>query len=353
MVRIRWAQIVATVTLVSVSLSVDRTTANEFTIFASEKESAALSKTLCPDKPDSVQIVSSIQKAVDSESDVLVLFLPHKFETKFDSQTITKLRDRKVIGIGYGAAQVFGTLGLEIKGGACAHNGLSRAPGIQVEDTPLSPKLKAKKLVAFRLGDKRTEEVQRGNDYNFAMYLPRKQKMTQFVEAIARWPGDENYAPIVKQGNHIMVGIAAPPQTWTKEYSSFFADLAKAFAKQPDVPFSRAKWEITRPGEHGFKLAKGQSTEDPSNRTFYFRFNKPTKFSASLRCEGSEAIMLLFMGENKEHWTRRNGIAGMDLQINVEISAKDIQSVGEGYWSLNVTNFDRGNLAKCKLKIEY
>ena len=261
------------------------------------------------------------------------------------------LRSKKVIGIGYGAAQLFDRLGLEIRYGACATIP-SPAPEIELQANPLCPGNEGKSMVAFRVPDPGNgEKMEVG--YNFAMYLPRLNENTKFVDAIARWRGDENYAPIVRQGNYIMIGLAAPPSTWTSEYKAFLHDLTAAFANAPNEPFSTAKFEITKPGDYEFELAQGRSTTELSGRNFYFQFETPVDFSAKLVVEDSQAVMQLFRGRNGEHFSRKDGGDGKTLEVEAKISQSDLQAVGEGYWQLEVTNFDRANRAKCKLQLKY
>lgn len=353
--RIAFAGCVAAA-LVCALPATNRAMGNEFTLFAPDQNPdaiAALSRALCPEKPADVEVVDTIQKAIKSKADVLVLFLSRQTAPSLVSETISDLRTKKILGIGYGAAKVFGDLGLEINGGACAHDTLDHSPEIAIQPSPLCPEMKGRKIVAFRIADTATDDEMQRPDYNFAMYLPRKHETTQFVEAIARWKGDDNYAPIVQQGNHILVGLAAPPQGWTMEYTTLITTVAGALAKSPSVPFTKAEWDLCQPGEYEFELAEGRSTNELFDRVFHFRFEKPVVFSASLQQTGSASVMVLFMGEGGQHWSRRDGKLGENPRIDAKISKDDIERIGAGYWSLKVTNFDRDARPKCKLSIEY
>ena len=68
----------------------------------------------------------TIEQAVVSEADVLVMVMP-----KREKWILESLKKRKIIGIGYGAAQLFGQLGLAINGGACAH-GVEMPPSLTI-----------------------------------------------------------------------------------------------------------------------------------------------------------------------------------------------------------------------------
>ena len=50
---------------------------------------------------------------------------------------------------------------------------------------------------------------------DFGMYIPRLSEQVYFVDVIARVERDENYAPIVKQNNYVMIGISGTPSAWT------------------------------------------------------------------------------------------------------------------------------------------
>jgi hypothetical protein len=68
---------------------------------------------------------------------------------------------------------------------------------------------------------------------------------------------------------------------------------------------------------------------------------------------GSDAVMLLFMGqdENRMHWTRQDSRTGEPLEITSSISEEDNETLGDRYWTLNVTNFGANSPVDCKLKI--
>ena len=361
MMRTRLARFVMAVVFVPVVLPVEMALGEQFTLYAPGEDASSvnpLSETLSRGKPDIVKVAATFQEALESESEVLVLFLSRmhhmRVRRELGSDTLDKLRGRKVIGIGYGAAELFGTLGLEIKGGNCAHNTRDRQPKIRILEGELRPEPQEEVIIAFQLDEKGVEEMQRMPDYNFGMYLPPNDQKTQFVKAIARSEANELYAPIVRQSNHVMVGLAAPATMWTQEYRHFFRNLAYSLMKAPVLTFSRAAWEITQPGTYEFQLAEGLSEKGLSRRQFHFRFTEPTEFSAVLRHQESRRILLQFIGEDGSHNTQRRSGPGEDLRIRQQITADDIQRVEEGHWwSLDVANFDTQNRARCSLSIEY
>jgi hypothetical protein len=129
--------------------------------------------------------------------------------------------------------------------------------------------------------------------------------------------------------------------------------MAREFQKQPDVSFSPVEHTIAKPGTYPFFLENCRSKEKRSSREFYFRFDSPRTFSATLEIFGSKNVMLLFMGENKELWTRENGEGDCVLDIKAKIGKNEIKSVGNGYWMLRIANFDNQNSAEGKLTISY
>ncbi len=329
--------------------------AAEFTVFAPNQEPVAitaLSETLSPKKPELVRVAKTAQEALKSGEGVLVLFLDRRGAPNFGAEALPELKKMKIIGIGYGAADLFGSLRLEINDGACAH-GTAKKSEIVMQRNALSREQRQDTIKAFQPAAAGQETSDAGRDYIFAMYLPPKAKACKFVEAIARWRGAENYAPIVRQGNYMMVGLAAPATQWTTEYKAFFSTLANNFAKTALVPYSVAKWEVTRPGEHAFELAPLGRTDELSREEFYFRFTKPTRFSAVLKHTGSKQMMMMTRGPGERYGVRKDATRGEVLRVQADISEDDVKDAGDDYWLLEVVNFDRNSRAKCKLLIEY
>ena len=183
------------------------------------------------------------------------------------------------------------------------------------------------------------------------------------------------YGPIVRQGNYILIGLDAPARTWTPPFRELFKDLSEALSARAFEPFSRAEWPITQPGTYHIDLATADSTEELTRKIYHFRFTEPTTFTAHLEHHDSKNTVLLFMGENREHWTREDSYktvcrvpeapdqpaeddipAHFDeapLEISIAVTGEDILSVGEGYWMLSVVNFDSKHTADCRLDIQY
>jgi hypothetical protein len=329
-----------------------------FTVFAPDEEPASITvllKTLCPGRPERVQVAKTAREALDSSTDLLVLFMDRPSVERYLEMTkaLPELEKKRIIGIGYWAATLFGDLGLEIRAGACAYGGVHPPPRIRVQRTDLLPGRENDTIMAFRMGSNAQGEDTQSLDYNFMMHLPRGSEMTRFVEAIVRCCDNENYASIVRQGNYIMAGLAAPPTTWTDDYRRLFTTLADRFARAPRVPFCTATWEETRPGQYEFDLAPTFSPNELYDRTLYFRFTRATKFSAILEHTGSHAVMIHFGSKNATHAMREDAHDHETLKIATDISQEDIERAGTDYWSLDVANFDRAARARCKLRVEY
>ncbi len=299
------------------------------------------------DNKSTIVEANTIYEAIHSNAEVVILSMGSRIHQEIDDTLLNDLKNRKIIGIGYGAAQLFGKLGLEINGGACAHNSHDYAPQINMTNNLLFDNVETlEPFIAFNLPPDT-------NVGHFAMYIPEKSHLRSIVDVIARWTGNENYAPIVQQGNYIMIGLAAPVSTWTYPYGKILRRISSALYQQPLELFSIAKWETTEPGRYPFKLAKGRSTEGLFSKTFFFQFAKPILFTASLKHNNSNNMMMLFMGEQREHWTRKNAQQGESLAINIEITKEDIEKIGRGYWQLKITNFDSNHTADCRLMLRY
>jgi hypothetical protein len=296
-----------------------------------------------PEAP-AVTFYDSLGKAAVADDELLVLAMPRGPELD-DDDVLAALKRKKVIGIGYGAAQIFGQLELQINGGACAHFGQVVPELLLQENQLLGEAPPGASVVAYM-------EQMEGD--NFGMFIPQHAEVTQFVDVIARMDRDENYAPIVAEGDFVMIGLSAPPASWSDAYRDLVRKTIQNLLHREKQPFPKAQFEVLPPGAHGFDLAEGRSTKDPFSTTFYFKFTRPTRFVAKLDHFGSGHMMVSFRGEKDGlHWTREDAKTGEPLTIACEITADDLQAIGDKYWVLTVTNFDAINRASCVLHVEY
>lgn len=303
------------------------------------------------DKVTRITKADTIEKAVESKVDVLVLIMMGRKIPELAPKTIEALKTRKVVGIGEGAAVLFGKLGLEIN----IENGASSGnlpPPVRICRSALLGDPKSIEPVPVCLEASGDEELA-----NFALFMPPAGSNASIVDVIARWANDSNYAPIARQGNCILIAAPVPATQWTDPYARLIKDVCQALEERNLEPFSKARRELTKPGTYEFKLARLQSPDEPFEKTFYFRFSAPTRLTARLEHSGSENVMFMFMGMGQdERWmnvTRRNARNEEMLEIVSSISPEQNEALGDRYWILNVTNFDKNSGVDCKLKISF
>lgn len=346
------------VTLVSagLALAADRKPATaRFVVYAAEEDSelgSSLFRVLRGDeKVSRFAKADTLKKAIESESDVLVLVLPKRELPKLDKTVLDALKKRKIVGIGYGAAQLFGQLGLEINGGNCAH-GVQGLPSVIVPKSELLGEPKTEEPIqVFRDDDEPPPNADRLD--TFAVFLPPGKGSLSGIDPIARWHTDSNYAPIVRQGNCVLVGVPGPATRWTAEFADLIRQTCLALNERQLTDFSTTRRQLTKPGTYKFALARRGSTDEPFTKSFYFRFTESKQFSAKLEHAGSDNVMMLFMGEDegRNHWMRQDARQQEELTIEAEITDADIETVGDRNWRLDITNFGAANSADCQLTI--
>jgi hypothetical protein len=303
-------------------------------------------------------VKSTLWEAVQTKDDVLILhispvthqgFLRPLPEAATTKEILDALKQKKVIGVGHEAPRYFEKLGLAIGSEACMSSRGDMPIEIRVEQNSTIGKPWPGQRMVATAGSADFKDVY----FNAELYLPRNDPRCAAVDVIARAVGNENYAPVVRQGNYIMTGVEVPPVAWTADYRRFFRDLALAMQARPLEPFAVAKREITKSGTYKFDLAKGFSTDEIFDKTFYFKFTKPTRFSAQLEHAGSNSVMLMFNGGRFQIRKDAQSPSGQPLEISFDITQDDIQDMGDRCPELNVTNFDRNNAAHCELTIKY
>lgn len=325
----------------------------KFVVYASE-ENAELRSSLFrvlqgAEKVARIEKAESLAEALASPAEVVVLVLPKQTPPP-EPGTLAELKKRKLVGIGFGAAQLFGQLGLEIKGGACAHF-TGDLPMLTVsQSTLLGAPPKVASFGVLREGYEFSNKF--GPIDCFAMCLPAHEAKELKVDALARWADNLNYAPVVTQGNYMLIGIPLPATQWATP----FADLVRAaclkLQEAERQEFPKLDHQVTQPGTYHFELAKLNTVDKPYNRTFYFRFDGPKRVTAVLKQDGSDHVMMFFTGEDENHTnlTRRDGGPGAKLGVIVDIEQRDIDAVGDRYWRLDITNFG-ASAAACDLTI--
>jgi hypothetical protein len=241
-------------------------------------------------------------------------------------------------------------MGLQIHSRACAHFGdansdmVMRASILLGEGAAERKAFKATRPMIEPIGEWRT-------DY-FGMHIPKKSPDCAFVDVIARVPYNPSYAPIVREGNCMMICLDAHPTLWTDEFKAIVQEVGTTLLDRKLEPFTRAKRPVSAAGVHAFKLAKSGDTDELSGHHLYFKFDKPVTFRAKVEHTGSKSLMFLFMGENSECWHREDASNGESLELKVSITQKQLDSIKDGYWELKVSNFDANNTAEGKIEVK-
>jgi len=299
-----------------------------------------------------VDIAGSLDDALDGDSDVLVLDLGLRGDEKLSPERTASLGERRVIAMAPGADWLCAQLDdIEFRGG----NVTGDLP-MRVVDSVL-------------LGKRRADEPMRPfneiQDAPSAEWTPQTPRVYFCSGNVAEYRPGVDYvlvaekleicAVVVRQANFVFAGVQAHPDDYSDGYRSLIRRVTFALAARPVealVPIVVER-QVHPPGSIRFELNPASSGENRS-RVFYFRFERPTVFTAALEHTGSDAMMLLFTGDKKGLYaTREDTEAGKTLTIAANISAASIKALGHRYWVLNVTNFDVENGAGATLTVRY
>jgi serine/threonine protein kinase len=161
------------------------------------------------------------------DSSVLIVAMDGPGFLKIGDYNLEQLKQKKIIGIGYGAAKLFGELGLAINGGACAH-GVVGPPRIRIGSNRLiNDSLFAGPLFVFEPAI--LDEKNFHNDLFFGMYIgSKKPDRRDFVDIVAIQTASENYAPIVRQGDKVLICVDAPANQWSETMTRLVSEIAAA-----------------------------------------------------------------------------------------------------------------------------
>ena len=300
-----------------------------------------------------VQIADDLHEAIDAETDVLVLNLHMRFDETLPAEQVSRLRERRVITIGFTANWMRRQV-----------NELELTPGMSGWDEPMvvvdnellgSPEAKA----PFRaFAESRDVPLSERNDQTPTLHVgpPRLTEFQPEVDYIVTPADGEDRAIVMRQGGVIYAGAHAHPTEFSPEYRKLMRQVALALAERPVEPLSAVAVErqVHPPGISRFGLPPAGDNPD-HGRTFYFRFDRPTAFTATLEHTGSNAMMLLFMGDagTRLHWTRVDSEDGKTLTIATNIRQLAIDALGHRYWEVQVVNFDGENNATATLTVRY
>src|ERR1700730_3957151 len=213
-----------------------------FALFApgqSEKTISALTELFTQgNKNASVSLVKNLPDAIASKADVLVLALSVKEFTSLGPYDADALKKRKVIGISYGAAKLYGEIGLKISWGACAHG---MEPRIKVVDNATIAKAGFDKVFGVYAPNAPQYPASDVEYMPFGIFdgFPSIHKGLEDVDVVARFNGDLGYAPIVRQGNKILIGFNPHAEDWTEQFGDLMRKLAAALNEPLKNPGSQ------------------------------------------------------------------------------------------------------------------
>jgi hypothetical protein len=191
------------------------------------------------------------------------------------------------------------------------------------------------------------------------MFIPPETQLTSFVEVIASSVGQEHFAPVARQGNYVLIGFSEDPSRWSDEFTNVFQQIAGSLARSPAVPFSTAEFEVLEPGTYEIERGKRPSIDPPYSEPYYFRFTRPTKFTATLEHTGSARMSLQFRPNVSDDEQgnlislKGESAGGGRVQVSVDITEDQMEIIGDRYWRLDVINLDDTNDALATLKVKY
>ena len=204
----------------------------------SEKSTSALAALLTHgDKNASFTRVKTLPDAIASQSDILVLAMNESDFNALGPYDADALKKRKIIGIGFGAAKLFGKAGLKIAAGNCAHG---FEPRIQVQDNATMPKDGFDKV--FGVYGPNSQEYPAGdvNFMPFGIYLGDKHPENRAgLDVIARFSNAAEYTPVVREGNVILIGFNPHAEDWSPLFRTLIAIVASELNATSNHPVPR------------------------------------------------------------------------------------------------------------------
>ena len=304
--------------------------------------------------PATVEIAETLHDAIDAETDVLVLNLHMRFDERLPEEWIARLRRRRVIAAG----STVNWLRRHV-------NELEPTTGFTARDRPMvvadcellgnaEPKTPFR---AFKTSqDVPTPEW---NEATPVVHVgsPRLRDYEPEVDYIATQVEEKDSATVIRQGSVVHAGVHAHPDEFSAEYRTLMRRVALALAQRPVEPPTPivVQRQIHPPGTIRLDLPR-LDVNHRSHRTFHLRFERPTAFTATLEHTGSNAMMLLFMGDTgpqRLHWTRVDSETGKTLTIATDIRQPAIDALGHRYWEVQVANFDQEHDATATLTMRY
>ncbi|MCY3811571.1 MAG: hypothetical protein OXH15_07250 [Gammaproteobacteria bacterium] len=303
-----------------------------------------------------VTIAESFEEALESKSEVLVLDLHVRRDKPFPEAKGDELRARKLVLTGPWADELCRELDLEIGG------------GVRVPDEPIRVVDSALLGVADQRAGRNLIEpfTDRDADEVPVLWLEcrdlaeglRLQGDIGFVDVIVALSSRDEAAVVAREANAVFAGVTAHPLRWSLGYRRLFRQVVASLATRELDEYKPAIVEcpVHSSGTERFELALSAEfwAERESFREFFFRFDKPTVLTATLKHRGSDEVMLLFSGGPKKlHWTRVDGGQGETLTLALTIAESGIDGMKGRPWRLVVDNFDVEHGMTAELTVRY
>ena len=327
-----------------------------FTIFSDANSpgwAEGFAKLLREGSTAEVDMAESLENALDGEADVLILNLRRRGDEILSAERVASLGKRRVIAMAPGvewlcaqldeiefrASNVTDDMGMlvvdsDLLGKRWVEGPIR--PFEEIQDVPSAEWTPQTPIVYFCSG-------------NVAEYRPE-------VDCILVAEHFEECAVVMRHANFVFAGVRAHPDKWSEQYRALMTRVAVALARRPveELKPIIVERQIHPPGTVRFDLEPNAAKDSVSHRMFYFRFERPTAFAATLEHTGSNAVMLMFSGGKKHlHATRVDAEDGETMTIAANIGEGAIQALAYRYWSLVVQNFDHENPCSAKLTVRY
>jgi hypothetical protein len=190
-----------------------------------EKSTSALTALFTNEgKNASLAIVKTLPDAIASKADILVLAMNESDFNALGPYDAAALKKCKIIGIGFGAAKLFGGAGLKISAGNCAHG---FEPRILVQENATTPKEGFDEVFGVYSPYSQTYPAGDVDYMPFGIYLGDKHpEIRPGLDVIARYSGDAKYTPVVREGNAVLVGFNPHAEDWSPPFRALMAIVA-------------------------------------------------------------------------------------------------------------------------------
>jgi hypothetical protein len=169
----------------------------------------------------------TLSEGIQSKANVLILLPGRGSIPRITSEIIKPFKRRKVIGIGIGAAEIFEAAGLKV-----GRSNVAFGPGsgfaMTVQKNSVMNSMEAP-ISVFDPPLEKDDPLL--NESIFAYYVgPQKPENRKDVEVIALWKGDEDFAPIAREGKAVLIGVDGRIDKWGREFRELVGKLAAGLA---------------------------------------------------------------------------------------------------------------------------